>query len=114
MKQPAILDSLIEGAQPIASVKDNEDPFDNASDALRKALDALSELGLTRTTQPPAFEPPIDFYAEVRRFEIRLIRYALRKTGGSQTLAASLLCMKTTTLNSKIRAYQINRIDEQA
>src|SRR4029453_10505297 len=113
MKHPAIVDSLIEGAQPIASVKDNEDPFDNASDALRKALDALSELVLTRTTQPPAFEPPIDFYAEVRRFEIRLIRYALRKTGGSQTLAASLLCMKTTTLNSKIRAYQINRTDEQ-
>jgi len=36
--------------QSIASVKDNEDPFDNESDALRKAVDALSELGLTRMT----------------------------------------------------------------
>ena len=110
MKHPAVRDSLSEGAQPIASTKD---PFDNASDALRKALDALSELGMTRRTQPPAFEPPIDFYAEVRRFEIRLIRYALGKTGGSQTLAASLLGMKTTTLNSKVRAYRIKRTDDQ-
>ena len=103
---------LSDGAKSIASVRRSKDPFDDVSNALKRALDALSELGLKRTTQPASFEPPIDFYAEVRRFEIRLIRYALRKSGGSQTLAASLLSMKTTTLNSKIRAYQIDRTDD--
>lgn len=82
MKQDAFRDASSNGAQPKASVKRDEDVLDDASKALTKALDALSVLGLTRTTQPPAFEHDIDFYAEVRRFEIRLISYALRKTRG--------------------------------
>ena len=50
----------------------------------------------------------IDFYEEVKRFEIDLIERALIFTSGSQVRAAHLLKMKVTTLNSKIKHYDIN------
>jgi transcriptional regulator with GAF, ATPase, and Fis domain len=56
------------------------------------------------------FKQGIDFYDEVRRFEIALIQRALAQTGGHQQRAARLLNMKVTTLNSKIKHYDI-RVD---
>jgi transcriptional regulator with GAF, ATPase, and Fis domain len=50
----------------------------------------------------------IDFYEEVKRFEMDLIQRALIFTSGSQVHAARLLKMKVTTLNSKIKHYGIN------
>jgi transcriptional regulator with GAF, ATPase, and Fis domain len=50
----------------------------------------------------------INFYDEVRRFEIDLIRRALEQTGGHQSRAARLLGMNATTLNSKIKTYNIS------
>jgi transcriptional regulator with GAF, ATPase, and Fis domain len=50
----------------------------------------------------------IDFYDEVSRFEIDLIKRALLQTGGHQVQAAKLLNMKVTTLNSKIKHYNIS------
>ena len=50
----------------------------------------------------------IDFYEEVRRFEIELITRALKQTGGHQMRAARLLNVKVTTLNSKIKRYNIH------
>jgi DNA-binding NtrC family response regulator len=50
----------------------------------------------------------INFYEEVRRFEIDLIRRALEQTGGHQSRAARLLGMNATTPNSKIKTYNIN------
>lgn len=47
----------------------------------------------------------IDFYEEIRRFEVRMIRRALQLTGGSQVRAARLLRLETTTLNNKIKRY---------
>ena len=44
---------------------------------------------------------------EVRRFEIELINNALCLTHGHQYKAAKLLGVKPTTLNSKIKRYQI-------
>jgi DNA-binding NtrC family response regulator len=49
----------------------------------------------------------ISFYDEVSRFEIELIRRALELTGGHQSKAAKLLGMNNTTLNSKIKVYNI-------
>ena len=46
--------------------------------------------------------------AEVHRFEAELLRTALIRTRGRQRRAARLLGMKVTTLNSKIKRYQIN------
>jgi transcriptional regulator with GAF, ATPase, and Fis domain len=57
----------------------------------------------------PDIQSGIDFYAEVSRFEIDLIKRALVQTGGHQRRAARLLNLKVTTLNSKIKHYNINQ-----
>jgi DNA-binding NtrC family response regulator len=51
----------------------------------------------------------INFYEEIKKFEISLISQALEKTGGNQSQAARLLGLNTTTLNSKIQLYQISK-----
>jgi DNA-binding NtrC family response regulator len=49
----------------------------------------------------------IDFFGEVKQFETSLILLALARTGGHQAQAAKLLNIKPTTLNSKIKLYNI-------
>ena len=49
----------------------------------------------------------ITFYDEVKSFEIDLIQRALEQTGGHQSRAAKLLGLNATTLNSKIKSYNI-------
>lgn len=49
----------------------------------------------------------IDFFDEVRRFEIRLIERAMEVAGGNQARAARILGLGTTTLNYKIKTYQL-------
>jgi DNA-binding NtrC family response regulator len=49
----------------------------------------------------------VNFYEEVRRFETDLIHRALDQTGGHQSRAARLLGLNATTLNSKIKTYNI-------
>lgn len=82
----------------------------------RRSISGLSSLAaiLTaavealETSVPPLNDGGLDFYDEVRRFEIALITRALRHTGGSQVKAAVLLKLSTTTLNSKIKGYGIH------
>lgn len=66
--------------------------------ALRETESGLMSIDLGRG---------INFYDEVRRFETDLIRRALHQTGGHQSRAARLLGMNATTLNSKIKTYNI-------
>ena len=49
----------------------------------------------------------INIYDEVRQYETALIRRALRLTGGNQKRAARLLGLLPSTLNDKIKRYQI-------
>lgn len=49
----------------------------------------------------------VNFYDEVKKFEIDLIRRSLEQTGGHQSRAARLLGLNATTLNSKIKSYNI-------
>jgi DNA-binding NtrC family response regulator len=49
----------------------------------------------------------VNFYDEVRKFEIDMIQRALEQTGGHQSRAARLLGLNATTLNSKIKSYNI-------
>ncbi|MEJ7624989.1 MAG: sigma-54 dependent transcriptional regulator [Pyrinomonadaceae bacterium] len=49
----------------------------------------------------------VNFYDEVKKYEIDLIRRALAQTGGHQSRAARLLGLNATTLNSKIKGYNI-------
>jgi transcriptional regulator with GAF, ATPase, and Fis domain len=69
--------------------------------SLSKAVEELEDFQASPLTDQ------FDFYDEVRRFEISLIRKALRTTSGCQLRAAKLLRLKPTTLNSKIKTYQI-------
>jgi DNA-binding protein Fis len=49
----------------------------------------------------------VNYYQELRRFEIELIRCALVLAGGKQSAAAQLLGLKPTTLNTKIKQFNI-------
>jgi DNA-binding NtrC family response regulator len=49
----------------------------------------------------------VNFFDEVRRFEMRLISRALELTGGNQARAARILGLGTTTLNYKIKSYEM-------
>lgn len=52
----------------------------------------------------------IDFYQEIERYEIELIKSALNHCNGNQTKAARLLRMKSTTLNAKMKHYGLNPV----
>ncbi len=69
--------------------------------SLNAAVEDLEALDLTR------MDEQFDFYNEVERFEIKLIKSALRITGGSQIKAARLLKLNATTLNAKIKNFKL-------
>ncbi|MDQ3917607.1 MAG: helix-turn-helix domain-containing protein [Acidobacteriota bacterium] len=54
----------------------------------------------------------LDFYEEVRRFEVRLIKAALSYAGGSQARAAKLLRLRGSTLNMMISRYKIDKASD--
>ena len=74
-------------------------------------LRLIREIQSIAERQMPDMEKGFDFYQEVSRFEIDLIRLALLQTGGHQRRAARLLNLKVTTLNSKIKHYNISPAD---
>ena len=95
----------------------NEDSWNSKIDSLRASILALLEevedLKVIRK-EVEVFrkitandEQGIDFYDEVRRFEIDLIRCALDHAGGHQARAARLLGLKATTLSLKMKRYGI-------
>ena len=72
---------------------------------------ALKLLGAVESLRGGPYAPAnsdLTLEDEVRRFESRLISEALAKTGGNQARAARLLGVKTTTLNAKIKRFQIS------
>lgn len=72
---------------------------EHAAQAVASARGASGNIDLARG---------LSFYDEVKRFEIDLIRRALEQTGGHQSRAARLLGLNATTLNSKIKGYNID------
>lgn len=54
----------------------------------------------------------LDFYEEVRRFEVRLIKAALSYAEGSQVRAAKLLRLRGSTLNMMISRYKIDKASD--
>ncbi|MBX3287993.1 MAG: sigma-54-dependent Fis family transcriptional regulator [Acidobacteria bacterium] len=102
------LENIIERAVVIASTDEItvdclrpevQDP-DAAYESIRSTEGASGEIDLAKG---------VNFYDEVKRFEIDLIRRALEQTGGHQSRAARLLGLNATTLNSKIKTYNIAR-----
>ena len=89
---------------------------DAAPTSLHVQLRLIREAALSLLDQiePLSQEPQVNgsdeaasLYDEVRRLEIRLIANALSQTHGHQRKAARLLGVKATTLNAKIKRYQI-------
>ena len=75
------------------------------------AVRLVREVQCISEVRPVSFENGLDFYDEVSRFEIDLIKRALLLTAGHQARAAKLLNLRATTLNSKIKHYGINLSD---
>ena len=85
---------------------------------LHNSLQAIKILALALLREIEFLDDPtagrtqeLNLAAEVRRFEIELIRSALLRTGGRQRRAARLLGIKVATLNAKIKRYQLDLTD---
>ena len=84
---------------------------------LQSRLDDLRAIARSLLTQLESLRLPVELGPEgrlnlddeLKRYEIGLIRAALDKADGSQTRAARILGVKVTTLNTKIKRYQIMR-----
>ena len=72
------------------------------------AIRLLREVRSIREVEARGLGGRVDFYEEVSRFEIDLIKCALLQTAGHQRRAAQLLNLKVSTLNSKIKHYNIS------
>jgi transcriptional regulator with GAF, ATPase, and Fis domain len=101
-------DTTFPGGAQSQAVSENGDLRQRAQVLKDLALALLSEVQTLGDNQAMEAGGGIDFYDEVRRFEIELIQRALKKTGGHQMRAARLLNVKVTTLNSKIKRYHIS------
>ncbi len=84
---------------------------------LKNVAQALISEGVAQAREPasgaerPDAPAEMSFYEEVRRFEIGLITRALQRTHGRQKEAARLLGLKATTLNAKMKQYQMRGND---
>jgi DNA-binding NtrC family response regulator len=71
------------------------------------ALSLLRQLDVIKATSRTQPVEGRSLHDEVREFEIELINSALARTHGHQRKAAGLLGLKVTTLNAKMKRYNI-------
>lgn len=50
----------------------------------------------------------INYYEELQRFEVELIMYAMYRAKGNQARAAQILNIKPTTLNAKVKRFNLS------
>jgi transcriptional regulator with GAF, ATPase, and Fis domain len=86
-------------------------------EAVSKAVKLLEELDaveleealqVPNTLLLPDLNNSVNFYQEVARFKIRLIRLALELTHGHQTKSATLLGLKGPTLSELIKRHRVD------
>ena len=97
--QALISEGAMQGREPAS---DAERPDAPAQMSFYEAVRRF-EIGLIRPDAPTQ----MSFYDEVRQFEIGLITRALQRANGKQKEAARLLGLKATTLNAKMKQYQM-------
>jgi DNA-binding NtrC family response regulator len=85
-----VTEALLDEVKELTPLKNNEEEV--------KSLTHLKNIKL---------DSGIDLDEEVKKIEIYWIKCALVKTGGNQRHAAQLLGLKHTTLNNKIKRYEI-------
>ena len=71
------------------------------------ALSLLRQLDVIKTSTRSPRGDGRSLHDEVRDFEIEMINSALAQTHGHQRKAAGLLGLKVTTLNAKLKRYNI-------
>lgn len=101
-----IMDSLQVDAQEERT--ESASNIKNLRDLTLRLLREVQSMGEVHTVN---LEGGLDFYEEVGRFEVDLIKRALLQTAGHQGRAARLLNLKVTTLNSKIKHYNLSLND---
>ena len=95
--------------EPVANERLSQNNMDDKINTLRETvLQLLQEVESLTIAAPTGLKSGARLDEEVRQFEMNLIRSALGRTAGSQTRAAKLLGLKLTTLNAKIKRYQIS------
>src|SRR5712664_1223937 len=99
------------GAAPQDEHEELTFPGSNITSLRELTFKLLRELESIGEVHTPDIDSGVDFYDEVSRFEIDLIKRALVQTGGHQRRAARLLNLRVTTLNSKIKHYNIRLVD---
>ena len=99
------------GAAPQDADEEFTLPGNNITSLRELTFKLLREVESIREVNTADIENGVDFYDEVTRFEIDLIKRALVQTGGHQRRAARLLNLRVTTLNSKIKHYNIRLVD---
>lgn len=89
-----------------------EESLSHRIGALREITQVLmEEVEELETVRSLDISHGINIYDEVRQYETALIRRALRLTGGNQKKAARLLGLLPSTLNDKIKRYQIQPLN---
>jgi DNA-binding NtrC family response regulator len=88
----------LERIKEMASVLLHEAESLDHENALAKASESVENLNAGSS---------VNFFDEVRRFEMRMISRALELTNGNQARAARMLGLGTTTLNYKIKSYEM-------
>jgi transcriptional regulator with GAF, ATPase, and Fis domain len=91
------------------SLRVREAALESRIEALREAaLNILTEVESLRSAPALRVDGNVKLHDEVQQFETDLIRATLDRTNGNQTRAAQLLGLKLTTLNTKIKRYNIS------
>ena len=97
-QQKATSAARLEKIKEMASALLHEAESLDHENALAEAAAAVDNLSV---------RSEVSFFDEVKRFEMRLISRALELTGGNQARAARMLGLGTTTLNYKIKSYEM-------
>jgi len=98
------------GAQP----ENGHSTINEALKSLKEVLDVLQSMSegeqevVLKMLEHEFPEEGVDFQEAVQKYEVNLIKQALRITNGHQANAAKLLHLKITTLNSIIKRYGIS------
>ena len=66
-----------------------------------------AELETVNETEQIKFGEDFNLYEQTKKFEIDMIRHALYLTNNNQRVAARMLGLNYTTLNSKVKRYGI-------
>ncbi len=96
---------------PTRDYRDHREDTNLLTQRIAEITDLVTSLNAAvrdlESTDLPALTDEFDFYTEVQRFEMKLIRGALRRAGGSQVKAARLLKLNATTLNNKLKTFNM-------